>query len=95
MDGLGRFRSSRRVAAHFGLTPKKHQFGEMAITGGINKAGAGMVRSMLYEAALVILIRKRAQPGDDCRCAGSGHRAPSHEARRNDIPLRKGDARAA
>jgi hypothetical protein len=27
VDDSGRFRSSKRVGAHFGLTPKKHQSG--------------------------------------------------------------------
>ena len=46
VDDPGRFRSSKRVGAHFGLTPKKHQSGETDITGGITKAGDAMVRSI-------------------------------------------------
>ncbi len=57
VDDPGRFRSSKRVGAHFGLTPKKHQSGEMDVTGGITKCGDGMVRSMLYEAAQAMLTR--------------------------------------
>lgn len=60
VDDPGRFRSSKRVGVHFGLTPKKHQSGEMDITGGIAKAGDGMVRSMLYEAAQAMLTRTRS-----------------------------------
>ena len=57
VDDPGRFRSSKRVGAHFGLAPKKHQSGEMDVTGGITKCGDGMVRSMLYEAAQAMLTR--------------------------------------
>ena len=57
VDDPGRFRSSKRLGAHFGLTPKKHQSGETDITCGITKAGDGMVRSMLYEAAQSMLTR--------------------------------------
>jgi transposase len=60
VDDPGRFRSSKRVGAHFGLTPKKHQSGETDITGGITKAGDGMVRSMLYEAAQAMLTRTQS-----------------------------------
>ena len=53
----GRFRRSRAVGAHFGLTPKKYQSGETDVTGGISKAGDAMVRTALYEAANVMLTR--------------------------------------
>jgi transposase len=33
VDDPGRFRSSKTVGAHFGLTPKKYQSGETDITG--------------------------------------------------------------
>jgi Transposase IS116/IS110/IS902 family len=52
-----RFRSSNAVGAHFGLTPKKYQSGETDITGRISKVGDAGVRTALYEAANVILIR--------------------------------------
>jgi len=60
VDDPTRFRSSKRVGAHFGLAPRKHQSGETDITGGITKAGDGMVRSMLYEAAQVMLTRTQS-----------------------------------
>jgi transposase len=53
----GRFRSSKAVGAHFGLTPKKYQSGETDVTGHISKIGDGGVRTALYEAANVILTR--------------------------------------
>ncbi len=57
IDDPGRFRSSKAVGAHFGLTPKKYQSGETDITGRISKIGDGGVRTALYEAANVILTR--------------------------------------
>ena len=60
VDDPSRFRSSKQVGAHFGLTPKKHQSGETDITGGITKAGDAMTRSMLYEAAQAMLTRTQS-----------------------------------
>ncbi len=57
IDDPGRFRSSKVVGAHFGLTPKKHQSGETDLTGRISQIGDGRVRTALYEAANVILTR--------------------------------------
>jgi transposase len=57
VDEPDRFRSSKSVGAHFGLTPKRYQSGETDVAGGISKAGDTMVRTALYEAANVILSR--------------------------------------
>jgi transposase len=57
VDDPARFRRSRSVGAHFGLTPKRYQSGETDVTGGISKAGDAMVRTALYEAANVMLTR--------------------------------------
>ena len=57
VDDAGRFRSSKGVGAHFGLTPKRYQSGETDVSGRISKVGDASVRSALYEAAHVILTR--------------------------------------
>ena len=57
IDDPARFKSSKAVGAHFGLTPKKYQSGETDITGRISKIGDASVRAALYEAAHVILTR--------------------------------------
>lgn len=57
VDDPTRFKHSRDVGPHFGLTPKKHQSGEVDVTGTITKVGDRMVRTALYEAAGVILTR--------------------------------------
>ena len=50
IDDPARFKSSKGVGAHFGLTPKKYQSGETDITGRISKIGDEGVRTALYEA---------------------------------------------
>jgi transposase len=57
IDDPSRFASSKAVGAHFGLTPKRYQSGETDFTGRISKMGDKKVRTVLYEAALVILTR--------------------------------------
>ncbi len=57
VDDPSRFKHSRDVGPHFGLTPKKHQSGEVDVTGAISKRGDRMVRTALYEAASVMLTR--------------------------------------
>jgi transposase len=57
IDDPQRFTSSKAVGAHFGLTPKKYQSGETDVTGGVSKVGDAMVRTVLYEAANVLLSR--------------------------------------
>lgn len=63
IDDPSRFRSSRTVGAHFGLTQRKYQSGETDITGRISKCGDREVRAALYEAANSILSRSvKASP---------------------------------
>jgi len=57
IDDPARFKSSKRVGAHFGLTPKKYQSGETDYTGRISKIGDGSVRTVLYEAAHIMLTK--------------------------------------
>jgi transposase len=55
VDDPARFRSSKAVGAHFGLTPRRYRSGETDVTGRISKIGDAGVRTALYEAANVIL----------------------------------------
>lgn len=57
IDDPGRFKSSKRVGPHFGLTPKKYQSGETDVSGRISKIGDASVRTALYEAAHIMLIK--------------------------------------
>ncbi len=57
IDDPARFKSSKSVGAHFGMTPKKYQSGETDITGRISKIGDKGVRTASYQAAHVMLTR--------------------------------------
>jgi len=57
IDDPTRFKSSKSVGAHFGMTPKKYQSGETDITGRISKIGDKGVRTASYQAAHVMLTR--------------------------------------
>lgn len=52
-----RFSNARAVGAHFGLTPRKYQSGEMDRSGRISRCGDSLARTCMYEAAVVILTR--------------------------------------
>lgn len=66
IDDPRRFARSRDVAAYLGLTSRRYQSGEMDYSGRISKRGNGMLRSLLYEAANVLLnIVRRAHPLKD------------------------------
>ncbi|MGB5862741.1 MAG: IS110 family transposase [Sulfitobacter sp.] len=60
VDDPLRFKSSRTVAAHFGLTPRRYQSGESDNPGRISRAGDRDVRSTLYSAANAMLMRTMA-----------------------------------
>ena len=57
VDVPARFRNSKAVGAVFGLTPSKHQSGEIDRMGGISKCGDAMMRTVLFEAAQSMLTR--------------------------------------
>ena len=57
VDDPTRFSRSRTVAAHFGLTPRRFQSGEIDFDGHISRAGDVDVRSTLYVAANSMLTR--------------------------------------
>jgi transposase len=57
VDVPARFRNSKAVGAVFGLTPSKHQSGEIDRMGSISKCGDAMMRTVLFEAAQAMLTR--------------------------------------
>lgn len=59
IDRPERFRRSRDVGAHLGLTPRRYQSGETDIQGRISRCGDELARTALYEAAHSLLIRSR------------------------------------
>ena len=60
VDDPTRFKRSRTVAAHFGLTPRRFQSGEMDNPGHISRAGDPEVRCTLYVAANAMMTRSSA-----------------------------------
>lgn len=57
IDDPKRFRSSKAVGAHFGITPRKYQSGQTDISGRISKIGDASVRQALYQSAHIILTK--------------------------------------
>ena len=57
VDVPARFKNSKTVGAIFGLTPRRHQSGEIDRMGGISKCGDAMMRTVLFEAAVAMLTR--------------------------------------
>ena len=63
IDDPYRFSRSKMVGAHFGMTPKKYQSGEIDVNGGISRIGDVTVRTALYQAAHIILSKATPYSG--------------------------------
>jgi transposase len=59
IDQPQRFARSSSVGAYLGLTPRRHQSGEVDDAGRISRWGDGALRGYLYEAAVALLSRHR------------------------------------
>jgi transposase len=57
VDDPGRFKSSKAVGPHFGMTPRKYQSGQTDVSGRISKIGDASVRTALYQAAHIMLTK--------------------------------------
>ena len=57
VDDPKRFKKSRDLSAYLGLTPKLYSSGEIHRQGRISKKGSGYTRTLLVEAAIVLLTR--------------------------------------
>lgn len=57
IDDPLRFRKSRDVGVHIGLTPRRYASGEVDRSGGISKCGNGALRTLLFEASVTMLTR--------------------------------------
>jgi hypothetical protein len=63
VEDPARFARSRSVGAYMGLTPRQYQSSEVDRSSRISRCGDTLARTLLYEAAVVILTRvKRASP---------------------------------
>lgn len=63
LDDAGRFRRAKDVGAFLGLTPRRHQSGDVDWSGRISKCGDRDLRRLLYSAAttLITQVRKPSQ----------------------------------
>ena len=63
VDNPDRFSRVSDVGAFLGLTPKRHQSGEMDWSGRVSKCGDGTMRGLLFEAASCLIRQvKRFSP---------------------------------
>jgi transposase len=108
IDQPDRFRKSRAVGAHLGLTPRRYQSGETDILGRISRCGDELARTALYEAAHSLLIRdtrwsalrvwglsvakRRGMPR--ARVAVARNDPASHVGRRQRVPLEQAGRRS-
>lgn len=58
-DDPARFRRSSSAGAYLGLTPRRHESGEVSYNGRSSKRGDQMTRTYLYEAANAVITRTR------------------------------------
>jgi transposase len=106
VDQPARFRRSRDVGAHLGLTPRRYQSGETDIQGCISRCGDELARTALYEAAHTLLTRcrkwstlkawgMRVAPrhgqGPCCRRPQARCHPASHVERPSRVPLGQSD----
>lgn len=61
VDDPSRFKSSRTVAAYFGLTPRVYQSGLLLRSGRISRRGDASIRTHLYVAAQVMVSLSHSQ----------------------------------
>lgn len=59
IDDAGWFRKSKDVGAYLGLTPRRHQSGEVDWSGRISKCGDRDLRRLLYSAATTLITQVR------------------------------------
>lgn len=63
IDDPYRFSRTSNVGAFLGLTPKRHQSGEVDWSGRVSKCGDGAIRGLLFEAASCVIRQvKRFSP---------------------------------
>jgi transposase len=81
IDEPERFRRSRDVGAYLGLVPRRYQSGDVDYTGSISKCGDRRVRTLLYEAANVMLTRYRGDLALKDWALGIARRSTMRKAR--------------
>lgn len=75
IDDPNRFSRTSDVGAFLGLTPKRHQSGEVDWSGRVSKYGDGAMRGLLFEAASCLIRQvKRFSPLKSCAVRLAGRR---------------------
>ena len=59
VDWPDRFQNARAIGAWLGLTPRRQQSGQIDRQGRISKRGDPLLRSYLFEAAMILLYRQQ------------------------------------
>lgn len=59
LDDTGRIRKAKDVGAFLGLTPRRHQSGDVDCSGRISKCGDRDLRRLLYSAATTLITQVR------------------------------------
>lgn len=72
VDNPARFSRSKCVGAHYGLTPRLYQSGETSRIGRISRCGDELMRTALYEAALVLLTSPHTRRWSGLKAWGMG-----------------------
>ena len=70
VEAPAHFPRSRSVGAYLGLTPRRHQSGEIDRNAGVSKRGDKLLRAYLFEAAAALLVR--VQRGSALKAWGTG-----------------------
>jgi transposase len=81
VEDPARFGRSRSVGAHLGLTPRQYQSGEVDRSGRISRCGDTLARTLLYEAAVVILSRLKKASSLKDWARGIANRSGNGKAR--------------
>lgn len=81
VDNPCRFRHARDLGPFLGLTPRRYQSGEVDRSGHISKTGDRLTRSLLFEAAGVLLTRQKADSELRTWATGVWHRSGYSKAR--------------
>ena len=92
VDEPARFRHSHDPGADLGLVPRRTQSGEINYAGRISKAGDHCIRSLLYEAANVMLTRTRVELKLKTWALALAKRSPMRKGRAR-APARRHHAR--
>lgn len=103
VDDPARFRRSRDIGPHFGLTPRKYQSGERDVTGSISKVGDRMVHRALRSGQRDAHPHRAHVPAQELGDGGgqatrseegasgpgpqAGRRPPPHVGRWHELPL--------